>query len=445
MNFYMFSYLMLITITTFFLIVLRKYHTIRWGLFLLFSVILLGGYFSYVIFIRGCFSVLVNQIIFPMLRPFFFLGSSLLLINIAIADKKFTISPFSEQFFVATIIFLIRECTHNSNLIFEKYLDAPDTRVITGHVRSQYIIVYILVVGFAVFLFKNSLGKSPYLEISPSISKRALYQLLVILGLNTAYLISIYTHWGNGDIVFLLMVLIEFASYVNLLSKISSENEALLSTELTTSRHLQHLQEKQFQMAMSNQALLNQKSHDLKHYISYLKNAKHNDSISKIVEDLESTVNSFDISIKTGNNDLDIILTEKNQQCMDSGISFHCLANGALLAYINPVDLFVLFGNIMDNAIEYLKGILEPEKKIIYLSVTEKSGMIRIEESNYLESPLVLVNNFPQTSKANTDYHGFGLKSINSICNKYRGRMNIQTDNKIYKLVIFLPNLKVVQ
>ena len=99
----------------------------------------------------------------------------------------------------------------------------------------------------------------------------------------------------------------------------------------------------------------------------------------------------------------------------------------------------------MDNAIEYLKGILEPEKKIIYLSVTEKSGMIRIEESNYLESPLVLVNNFPQTSKANTDYHGFGLKSINSICNKYRGRMNIQTDNKIYKLVIFLPNLKVVQ
>ena len=56
--------------------------------------------------------------------------------------------------------------------------------------------------------------------------------------------------------------------------------------------------------------------------------------------------------MRTGNEILDTILTEKSLICENSGIHINCVADGSLLAFMNPVDLYTLFGNALDNAIE---------------------------------------------------------------------------------------------
>ena len=58
---------------------------------------------------------------------------------------------------------------------------------------------------------------------------------------------------------------------------------------------------------------------------------------------------------------------------------------------------------------------------------------------NYVSKQLVLVDEIPLTTKANKDYHGFGIMSIRYIAQKYGGTMNIKVDNNLFCLDILLP------
>ena len=67
--------------------------------------------------------------------------------------------------------------------------------------------------------------------------------------------------------------------------------------------------------------------------------------------------------VRTGNEILDTILTEKSLICENSGIHISCVADGSLLAFMNPVDLYTLFGNALDNAIEAVRKLESKEKE----------------------------------------------------------------------------------
>ena len=56
--------------------------------------------------------------------------------------------------------------------------------------------------------------------------------------------------------------------------------------------------------------------------------------------------------MKTGNRALDVVLTMERMICEGSDIEFSCLVNGALLNFMEESDIYSLFGNLLDNAIE---------------------------------------------------------------------------------------------
>ena len=214
--------------------------------------------------------------------------------------------------------------------------------------------------------------------------------------------------------------------------------ERNLRNELEIVSVLFHESEKRFKRSEENVMLLNLKCHDLKHQIREYAGKV---SIDKeYVKDLVDIVDIYDSSVKTGNAALDLILTEKSLFCHRNKIILTCLADCSRLKFISDADLYSLFGNIVDNAIEAVMKITDKGKRSINVIVKNVGTFVSIEVDNYFSSGLIFdADGLPKTDKLEEGYHGFGLKSIKMITEKYGGDLNISANDNIFSLSILFP------
>lgn len=97
--------------------------------------------------------------------------------------------------------------------------------------------------------------------------------------------------------------------------------------------------------------------------------------------------------------------------CKGRGIQLDYIADGAKLDFLKPGEVYSLFGNALDNAIEAVTP-LEPDRRYIGLQVRAERGMLLIRMENCAAEPLHFVDGLPQTTKGDARWHGFGVKSI---------------------------------
>ena len=106
---------------------------------------------------------------------------------------------------------------------------------------------------------------------------------------------------------------------------------------------------------------------------------------------------------------------------------------------MKPTDISVLFGNILDNAIEGTSKIENADKRLIHLSLSKQKSFVRIRVENCCEDDIRFVNGLP-TTKKDARYHGYGMKSIQSIVEKYDGSMAVKVVDGWFELRILLPS-----
>lgn len=152
-------------------------------------------------------------------------------------------------------------------------------------------------------------------------------------------------------------------------------------------------------------------------------------------------VDAYGTMIDCGNVALDTVLTEKNLICGTNGIDFSVMADGQLLGHMEPSDIYVLFGNALDNAIECLSGLPENERHM-KLTVRSVRDLISIRCENTCHTVPRFVGGLPQTTKGRAIDHGFGTKSIAAICEKYGGRLRMTADGELFVLSVLLPSKK---
>lgn len=191
----------------------------------------------------------------------------------------------------------------------------------------------------------------------------------------------------------------------------------------------------QYRLAQENIELINLKCHDLKHQIRTIGSQTGG---GKAIAEIEDMISIYDANIHTGNEALDTILTEKSLYCNKRAIKLYCIVNGGLLDFMSEADLYSLFGNILDNAIEAVEQ-LPAEERFINLGVTSVNGFIRITESNRFSGKLDFDNGIPDTTKADKENHGYGLKSIRLICRKYDAEFSVRAEAGLFELgIVFL-------
>ncbi|MBO4990142.1 MAG: sensor histidine kinase [Clostridia bacterium] len=196
---------------------------------------------------------------------------------------------------------------------------------------------------------------------------------------------------------------------------------------------------KYYEMAQANMELINIKCHDLKHQISALQSMEDNEERKAEIEELQSAVMIYDSYAKTGNDALDCVLTEKSLYCNNRGVRFTYMADGSGLQKMRYMDIYALFGNAIDNAIENVLKIADETKRIISLRVFEKGGWLNIHLENYCEDKPVLQGELPVTTKPDKRNHGYGLKSIRYIAHKYGGSFHVKVSDRTFCLSVLIP------
>lgn len=195
----------------------------------------------------------------------------------------------------------------------------------------------------------------------------------------------------------------------------------------------------QYQQSKEAVELVNRKYHDLKHQIAALRAAPDAAQRNAYLDKMEDEIRTYEAQNKTGHPVLDTILTSKQMLCQQAGITLSCVVDGPLLQFIDVMDLCTIFGNALDNAIEYARTLDDPDKRLIHLTVSRQNNFAFIRCENYCEAPPVFEAGLPQTTKGDKSYHGFGVPSIYKSAAKYGGTATTQVENGWFVLKLLIP------
>lgn len=242
--------------------------------------------------------------------------------------------------------------------------------------------------------------------------------------------------------MFTIRTLVDLSGMAVLYAYHIQVNELQARFEVDTLQNILEMQYKNYQLSQESIEIINQKYHDLKHQITLLKAEANSEKSTRYLEEIEKEIHSYEAQNKTGNKVLDAVLTSKSLYCQNKKIGLTCVADGALLNFMAEMDISALFGNLLDNAIESVEKLEDEEKRLIHLSVVQQKSFLRIRIENYCEEKIVFRNGMPITTKKDKQFHGYGMKSIQSTVRKYGGSVMADIKEKWFEVRILIPLTK---
>lgn len=180
--------------------------------------------------------------------------------------------------------------------------------------------------------------------------------------------------------------------------------------------------------------------HDLKHHIQTMKAHLIMNQYKELWEylnELDEDLDIVDTVIKTGNIRIDAVLNSKLAVARARGININAKAIVPAELEINEVDICVIIGNLLDNAIEACEKEKEKDKQFIRVYIDILKQQLYIYISNSMTNDIQKSGGRYITTKDGS--HGFGLLRIDRVVKKYGGYLNRQHEEGVFATEIMLP------
>ena len=180
--------------------------------------------------------------------------------------------------------------------------------------------------------------------------------------------------------------------------------------------------------------------HDYHNHIQVLKahmEFEHYEEAKLYLDKLNEDLTQVDTVIKTGNVMVDAILNSKLTMIKEKKIEVDCTAIVPSQVPFSGIDLSVLIGNLLDNAMEACLQISNPKERFIriYIDIVKKQLYISVTNSMQGRAK----KNGMQFLSTKSGVHGFGLLRIDRIVAKYGGFLNRQNEEGVFATEVMLP------
>lgn len=177
-------------------------------------------------------------------------------------------------------------------------------------------------------------------------------------------------------------------------------------------------------------------------YMKQIEDGNYTDALSYLQKLEEETLKSK-IYVTTGNVAFDSILNYKVQQMEDKDIECELTISIPKKLEITATDLTILFGNILDNAMEAVNQIRDQRRVRIDIKY-DKGRLIFLVENRYIGNLLQDGQGYV-TTKKDKEYHGIGLKNIHKIVEKYDGNVEVIAKDGLFTVrgIIFMGEFTV--
>lgn len=185
--------------------------------------------------------------------------------------------------------------------------------------------------------------------------------------------------------------------------------------------------------------------HDIKNMMLSLMGLINEGETEKALKAIQNTLDVFDIQSKNtvncGNPVIDAVIYAKHQDAQSKNIQ---LASSLKLPYdikADEIEFGILLGNILDNAIEATEKVSEEKRIPITLSIISTQGHISVNTTNCTCENTDTAS--LQTTKKDTENHGYGTKIIKAIAEKYNGFADFESKDNIFTTRVNICNEKV--
>ena len=154
------------------------------------------------------------------------------------------------------------------------------------------------------------------------------------------------------------------------------------------------------------------------------------------LNEIETELNRVDLFVRSGNLMADAILNSKITRAVEKGIRVNCDAALEEDLFLSDMDLCIILGNVLDNAIESCEKI-EVEKRFlrIYMAIMKEQLYISVQNA----APEILnfeERNYISTKRGN---HGLGMKRVAAVVEKREGFLNLNNEAGIFGTEIMIP------
>ena len=179
--------------------------------------------------------------------------------------------------------------------------------------------------------------------------------------------------------------------------------------------------------------------HDFHNHLQTLKGyieSGESERALKYIEELDYGVMNTDTLLKTGNVSVDVILSAKIAKAKSKGINVTVKANLPDNLNITDVELSIVIGNLLDNAIEACTTSTDKEPFIrVYLVM--KSNMLYFSMLNSSGDKLKKNGSLFNSKKGG--FHGFGLRRAESIIEKHGGWIKYNSEDGAFSSEFLVP------
>lgn len=345
---------------------------------------------------------------------------------------------FSEALYLGILALTVFEIAWNgfklvgSLLLVEDFTAPWSDNSITGSLVSY--IVYLVISLACSFLYKKIVKEPPY--HAPPKVMISLSGIFVLLLTILEYCGQVFT--GTSTTLFLYYLCALLYSALNFSALLMIAMLDSFRHENRTMHDFISNKMRYYEMSHDGIVTLQTKCHDLKHQIAAIRSEAGKASFDEHLTELEDSINEYSTVIECGNKTVDIVLTEKNILCLPHKVKFSYMIDGSLFDFLSEREIYSLFGNALDNALESASKVSDPANRMISLKSNSRSGFVVLQvENTYEGNRQAEENGLFHTTKTGSG-HGFGLRSIQHIVEKHQGSMSVRAENGIFKLSVVM-------
>lgn len=232
-----------------------------------------------------------------------------------------------------------------------------------------------------------------------------------------------------------LGLLVNTFSALYLYERLAKQNEMIRAEQ----QYRQHLKEqlKHLDDIVAKQEELRRFKHDMSNQLVALESYFEQDDRSEGRAHIQALMQWFDEArptVYTGNTALDAILSTKKTLAERQGVRFSTLLQIEKDLPIAPVDICVIFGNALDNAIEACGKVKTADKYIDVVMIQQEDEVFcKITNTTFAPTQGAL-----KTTKADKENHGFGLMNLKRVLEKYDSEPIIETTDCQFTLLFTL-------
>lgn len=212
-------------------------------------------------------------------------------------------------------------------------------------------------------------------------------------------------------------------------SKIEKEKELY--------ENMLRLEKKHYEDIIASSEQIKKTRHDIKNMLYSVKAELDDDNLIKSKEKLNEIlhrVNSVGSVIESKNRIVDCIVNSKLSDMGNRSINVTGDISG--MDEIKDVDISIILGNILDNAIDATNDI---DNAVIKLVFYVKGNYQNILCENTISQSVLGRNPKLKTSKTEKSFHGFGIKSVKDVVSSYEGTVSIFEKNEKFCVHIMIP------